>query len=199
MILRFLLTLFLLLPASIHAEIIFFDDFNQEPHNRLNVTDLTNWDVISGSLDVVGYNNLCTPSHGSCLDMDGTNIPAGPLTLESKQTFDLSGELEFFFDISGSQRDMPQLDPGFNSLRVTIAGVSQDYTLSTFDPWRTEVIRFTGAPSTIRFDALDQSDFIGVLVDNVGIREVTPVPEPSSLSLIVVSGLLAWVVRKRIP
>lgn len=177
---------------------LFFDDFQQEPVNKLDVPSLANWNILSGSVDVVGNGNLCSTV---CLDMDGTNLPKGSLVLESKQSFNLDGWYELFFDLAGSQRDF-RFDVGnLNTVTGAVGNNTLTVTLGSFDPFTTQTMRFyTQGVSKIRFESLESPDMVGLLLDNVGLRTynqpVTAVPEPASL--VLVGSMLLILLSKKV-
>jgi PEP-CTERM motif len=210
MLLSLSLIALLSITVAARADTVFYDDFSHETLNQLDVPGLTNWNILSGSVDVVGGGNLCL---GTCLDLDGTNYNKGPLSIETKQTFAVApGWYELYFDIAGSQRDF-RYDIGHeNSVLVSVDGLSETVTLATFDPFRTETLLFqANGFFKIRFDSLDSPDYVGLLLNDVGLRTAqgplepppgdpeppTPVPEPSSVWLLgSVLGYLAVRIKR---
>ena len=88
--------------------VLFEEDFETEPC-KLLVTTLTNWDVVVGSVDVIGEGSGCShnfvPGNGKFLDMDGTSSPCADGTIQTKSTFTLTpGLYQLEFSLAGSRR-----------------------------------------------------------------------------------------------
>ena len=136
---------------------------------RLNIFTLTQWNVATGSVDIIGngFVNLLPTSQGLYLDLDGTtNAPI--IILESKTTFTLiPGDYTFEFGLAGSQRG------GTDTVTVEVDGVySENFTFDTSDPYRIVARSFTvTTPITgkIRFTCIG-GDNIGVLLDDVRLK-----------------------------
>lgn len=95
--------------TPITTTVLFEDDFEAEPC-KLSVTTLTNWDVVAGSVDVIGAGSGCShnfvPGNGKFLDMDGTSSPCADATIQTKSTFTLTpGLYQLEFSLAGSRRD----------------------------------------------------------------------------------------------
>ena len=106
------------------------------------------------------------------------------------------------FDLSGN----PEGGPLLKTMRVSVAGVSQDFTFDSTGQaidallWQPIALAFMarGMSATLSFTSLSSTpNSYGALVDNVS---VTPIPEPSTL-LLAARGLLGtlrqWTSRRR--
>ncbi len=168
------------------------DNFNSENggFGLLNYSGFANWNVTDGSVDLSDRNSFgLTPPTDLVVDLDGTTNNAG--RLESKTTFALGpGAYELRFDLAGNKR------PGFpplDTVTVSLGNIfSEDFTLSTFDPFTTFVRKIgVGKPTsgTLVFDHAG-GDLVGLLFDNVQFTQISasPIPEPGTL-LLIGSGL----------
>jgi choice-of-anchor C domain-containing protein len=150
-------------------------------------TDITGWVVTGNGIDLL--EDPWDVSDGiRAIDLDGRS-PGG-----IEQTFaTLLGQLyAVSFDVSGNPQGGSLLKP----LRVSVGGVSNDYTfdatgLSTIDAlvWQPVFFSFVApaGSATLSFASLSASGSYGALIDNV---QVTPVPEPTTLAL-VLAGIAA--------
>jgi hypothetical protein len=209
-----------LLPSQGFGETIvtqmFYDGFEGDTANILD-SSLVNWNVVSGSVDVLGAGNLCGPSGDSshCVDLDGTGIVAG--TIQTKQSFALDpGIYRLSFDLAGANRDLPGAES--NTVTVTLGSYfSEDFTLSQWDPFTTftrDIEIADAGTGTIGFQHYG-NDWIGLLLDNVTLSELTivpdipdipgdpndppvPTPEPGSMTLLLSAvGIMVWHFRKK--
>ncbi|VAW42935.1 hypothetical protein MNBD_CHLOROFLEXI01-706, partial [hydrothermal vent metagenome] len=87
--------------------VLFEENFESEPCQVPTVT-LTNWDVLVGSVDVIGSGCKFdfVPGNGKYLDMDGTSVPCTNAIIQTKSSFTLTpGLYQVQFSLSGSRRD----------------------------------------------------------------------------------------------
>lgn len=128
-------------PAA--PEVLLTDNFNAENSGvyRLNYTGFAQWDVVAGTVDLVGtypYDDFLPKTQGLYLDLDGTTRSAG--TLRSKVAFDLKpGNYRLEFKMSGTPRS-GQPD---NTVIVSVGTVfNETITLASFAPLNTYVRTF---------------------------------------------------------
>jgi hypothetical protein len=199
-------------PEAARGDIItpmFYDGFETDKGDVLNST-LVNWNVTSGSIDVLTAGNLCVGAgdNTTCVDLDGTGKLAG--TMETKQTFALDpGTYRLSFDLAGANRMWPGSES--NTVNVSLGSFySEAFTMLQYDPFQTITRDITVAGAgvgKIVFNHLG-NDWIGLLLDNVSLAhvvvevpdepEVIPTPEPGSWELLTAAlGLVAWRFRKR--
>ncbi|MEX2303524.1 MAG: hypothetical protein WD733_21460 [Bryobacterales bacterium] len=186
---------------------IFFDGFEADTGNILNAS-LVNWNIVSGSVDVLSGGNLCgsAGSNSNCVDLDGSGLLAG--TIETKTTFALDpGTYRLSFELAGANR---QWTGSTNNTVVVSLGsyFSQAITPLQWDPFETysyDINLVNPGGAKIGFSH-SGNDWIGLLLDNVSLAKVTfdqpeviPTPTPESggweLTLAVI-GLAAFGFRK---
>jgi len=177
---------------------IFFDDFNSEPIG-VPATGLTNWDIVSGSVDVIGVGSSWNwfPSYVRYLDMDGTagGGVSGAGTIQTKTSLNLAaGTYTLSFDLAGNQR-ANQYDTV--QARVTLGSdiVDQTYSLAWDQPFQTYTVPFTVVTAggyDLSFGA-SGGDNVGMLLDNVS---VVPVPGVVLLGMLGLS-VVGVKLRKR--
>ena len=95
---------FTLVAGSTQAAVIFQDSFSDDDQGGggfTTVTDLTNWDVVQGNVDILnaGGSYACPTT---CIDLDGSNSPA-PAILRSKTLYDFFANEQYTLTI-----DMPR-------------------------------------------------------------------------------------------
>ncbi|HEX8318049.1 hypothetical protein [Longimicrobium sp.] len=119
-------------------EVLMVESFNMENSGlyKLNYTGFVNWDVTSGSVDLVGtapFDDFLPKAQGLYVDLDGTTKAAG--TLRSKQRFDLKpGTYRLEFRMSGTPR--PNQPP--NTMRISVGSAfSETVTLQSYAPLTT--------------------------------------------------------------
>lgn len=145
------------------------DDFNLENEgaSKLNYTSFLNWDVIRGSVDLIGtppYHDLVPAQYRIAVDLDGTTMHAG--LLQSKATFSLSpGMYTLRFDLGGMPRDTPP-----NTVVVTLGDVYREqFTIGSFTPMvrYSRTIQVSSATTgKLAFDHRGGDNF-GIVLDNV--------------------------------
>jgi choice-of-anchor C domain-containing protein len=152
------------------------------------------WNVISGSIDLIGgYWQPPAPDTGS-VDVNGTTDGSfGQSISTGKGTYTLT------FDLSGN----PVGSPLTKVLQVSVGNVTKVFTYTigknslTDMMWAPESLTFTTTgPTTLTFTSLDQlHTWYGPAVGNVSI---TAVPEPASWALMVLGvGIIGGALRSR--
>ncbi|AKE63138.1 Alkaline phosphatase [Microcystis aeruginosa NIES-2549] len=142
------------------------DNFNSERggSGTLNYTDLINWSITNGSVDLIGNGYIdLQPGNGLYLDLDGSTRNAA--RLESKQTFNFnSGELvtlQFSLANNGSAT---------NSATVSLGNLfSEIFSLTGSPPFTTFTRSFqinNSSSGKLIFDHAG-GDNLGLLLDNV--------------------------------
>lgn len=200
-ILGLVTTLLVGFAAPAKAATLFFDNFEGVTSGPtiLNWDGGTNWDVYSGSVDLVksgDYGIACAGGTGYCVDMDGSTNDGGDIV--SLNVGPLApGTYEFSYSLSGNQRQLGWADSVVAYIEFGV--MSWSHTLSYNAGWQTFTQEFTLAsvtdPVHIRFGATG-GDNIGMLLDNVQLTSVA-VPEPASLSLMLLGFAGTFGLRRR--
>ena len=162
---------------------------------------LTDGWTVTPTLDVVGggsFGGLFCHNDtglGRCLDMDGTSGGSGRIIGHINGIADTTYTVSFW--LSGSQRNL-----GFNSLTDTVNvdadGTTASYTLPWDAPWTMFSLTFTTSNNgaiNLRFEGLG-SDDVGLLLDDISIRQQGETPEPVTTTLCGL-GLIAIGLRRR--
>ncbi len=178
--------LVLLIGAVCQADTLLFEDtFDTENGGAaaLNYTNLTQWDVTAGQIDLVGNGSFDVyPGNGMYLDLDGS---PGQGRIESKTVFNLlPGLYRLSFDLGNYAANA-------NTVRVMLADVfSEDFAEGAVT---TPLLTFTrvftiGSPTSgeLSFAMLTPADNFGFVLDDVRLEFV---PEPST-ALLASLGLI---------
>ncbi|NOX10125.1 MAG: PEP-CTERM sorting domain-containing protein [Gammaproteobacteria bacterium] len=162
--------------SSFSATVIFSDGFEGESGYGLNYSSFNNWDITSGSVDLINqgsYSLSCVGNTGRCVDLDGSSNQAG--TFSTKQTFNLSpGTYELSFALSGNQRNssLDVVDVSMSSL------FSTQISKNGFDPY--ELFSFiitVNSPTSTGITFTHQGvDNLGMMLDDVQLVSTVPVP-----------------------
>lgn len=206
----FLIVLMLVLMSTSFAcaNTIFYDNFNTENNGVgvLNYNNFTNWTVTDGTVDLIGngYWQLNQPlSYGLFVDLDGSTYNAGNMATSSTFTLLANTDYMFSFDLAGNNRNTDYEEVTASvSLGNGTPYISSTYSLSTSAQFQTFSFLYSVGASDIitnlSFEALG-GDNIGMLLDNVKIEDVAPVPEPSTWILLG-TGLvgLAYYRKRRV-
>lgn len=147
------------------------DTFDSETGRKgqLNYKGFKNWDVIQGSVDLIGlgfWDHF--PDHGLYVDLDGTTRQAG--TISSKNFRLDPGSYRLEFDLAGNPFSGP------NTVTVRLGRVyNEDFTLGVKEPFRT-VTRQISVSTTEEAKLLFQhagGDNDGLLLDNIRLVRLT--------------------------
>lgn len=191
-----LCALALLTPLSATAVPLFSDNFDGEALG-LNTT-LDNWTISDGTIDVIGNPGFFDfyPGNGRYLDLDGSSGNAGRITTNSTFSF-LAGTYTLSFQLGGSTRgDTNSVTVALGSIFSEVFTLASNAGLQTFT--RTITLASAAGSGALSFDHAG-GDNLGLLLDDVllDFRAPTTVPEPSTLALLSLGGLLAAARRRQ--
>jgi hypothetical protein len=155
---------------SLPPSVLLSDDFNVENQGlyQLNYHSFMNWDVVSGSVDLVGtppFDDFLPKTQGLYVDLDGTSKAAG--TLQTKQRFKLvPGTYRVEFKMSGTPR--PNQPP--NTVAISVGDYfSESITLESFAPLQTYTRTFAvnrKGDANLRFTHSGGDDY-GNFIDDI--------------------------------
>jgi hypothetical protein len=178
--------LFVLAVGAAQAAPVFFDDFETTAQG-LNQTSFAKWDVVSGTVDVIGdggsYPVYPVPGFGNYVDLNGSS--GAPGALSTKISFG-AGTYSVSFDLAGSQGGVGNVDPSSHTTKIlfSIGGETQELLLDPSSPFTTYTFLFTTTDVgklTFR-DLAGGNNNVGNLLDNVS---VTAVPEASTWAMMI--------------
>jgi len=164
------------------ASVLFEDTFESEGGRKgqLNYISFKNWDVIQGSVDLIGLGFWdYFPDHGLYVDLDGSTGKAG--TLSSKKIFSLApGSYRLEFDLAGNPLSGP------NTVTVRLGKVYNEvFTLGVKEPFR-KIARQISVSVTEESKLVFQhagGDNDGLLLDNIRLMKLSPsLQVPKSVS-----------------
>ena len=160
-------------PSRVVGSLLFEDNFETENGRKpqLTYTGFKNWDVIQGSVDLIGLGFWdFFPEHGLYVDLDGTTRQAG--TLSSKKIFRLEpGSYRLEFDLAGNPLSGP------NTVAVRLGRVYNEvFTLNQKEPFR-KITRQLSVSATEEGKLVFQhagGDDQGLLLDNIRLVKLSP-------------------------
>ena len=183
--------------------VLFTDNFDAYAH-ALNWTGGGNWTVSNGTVDLIGrssggvqYFDLL-PGNGNYVDLDGSTNNPGRMTTNSVFNFLAGHTYTLSFKLGGSQRGN-----GTNTADVAV-GIgslfSETFSLGANAGFTTYTRTFTAGVSTaantsFSFEGTGNGDNMGLLLDNVQLIHVIPLPTSAAMGLAGLVGIGA--VRRR--
>jgi hypothetical protein len=150
--------------------VLLVEDFNAENGGvyGLNYAHFTNWDVATGSVDLVGtypYDDFLPPTQGLYVDLDGTSQAGG--LLRSKTGFKLEpGTYRLEFKMAGT----PRANQAPNTVNVSVGSFFEEtITLDSFAPLSVYVRTFqvhSRGVAHLQFEQLGGDDY-GNFIDDI--------------------------------
>jgi hypothetical protein len=156
--------------AACEARVLLQENFEGENDNRyaLNYTGFDRWEVVKGSVDLVGtppFDDFLPLSQGMYVDLDGSSMAAG--TLRSRERFTLArGQYRLELKMSGTPR--PQQPP--NTVVISVGSAfSETVTLDSYAPLQPFVRTFnvrSRQEAHLAFEHLGGDDY-GIFIDDI--------------------------------
>lgn len=170
---------------------LFSDTFDSEAQGLNQALD--NWTVSDGTVDVVGTGFFdFYPGNGNYLDLDGSTGNAGVITTNAAFNL-LPGLYTLSFQLGGNGRN-----GGTDSVTVSLGSVFNEVFALAGNSGLQNITRSFSLASALGSASLSFNhaggDNVGLLLDDVLLdfaRPTTAVPEPSSMALLAVAGVLA--------
>jgi hypothetical protein len=176
------------------AALLLLDTFDTEAL-KLNQTTFANWNVTSGSVDVIGVPRFFDfyPGNGRYVDLDGSTHHTGQLS--SKQSF-AAGTYTLEFDLGGNDRGRAP-----KTTQITFGSFSEQITLASAAGLNPFSVTFVTTGGNLVFTELGRSDNVGNVLDDVSLISdvpVTGVPELASWAMMIIGfGSVALQTRRR--
>jgi len=207
----------------------FSDNFNSEAggNSSLNYTGFANWNVTSGSVDVVktgDFGIVCAGGSGSCVDLDGSTSQGGIIQTNS-YAFGAGDTVKLSWELSGAQRGVTASDGFLAGFTFGSATSVSDYTLGgAYGNFNFGGFTTTGTVTTtniggatpfqlysLSFKALsagtltarigdafpNNNDNVGPILDNVNLSITNAVPEPAAWTMMIVGFGMAGAALRR--
>lgn len=180
---------------------IFEDEFDEggAPFT-LSVTDLDNWAVTTGNVDIVPNFGACGGGDG-CLDLDGSFVNTAA-KLVSKSTFSFLASNTYKFEIF-----VPGVNNGgFDGIRLSVTNIPDTLEITNYTTPLTESLDFIPAADVmgqLMIEVLDTPNNFGPLLSRatlstMPISQTAPVPLPAALPLLILAlGALGLSSRRR--
>lgn len=151
-------------------QVLLQEDFEGENDNRyeLNYTDFEQWQVVKGSVDLVGtppFDDFLPQTQGMYVDLDGTTNAAG--TLRTRAPFALyPGRYRLTFKMAGT----PRPNQPDNTMTVSVGDAFEEtITLSSYAPLQTFTAEFRVRSRTeayLQFEHMGGDDY-GNFIDDI--------------------------------
>jgi hypothetical protein len=178
------------------AALLLLDTFDSEAL-KLNQTTFANWNVTSGSVDLIGVPRFFNfyPGNGRYVDLDGSTHHTGQLS--SKQSF-AAGTYTLEFDLGGNDRGHAP-----KTTEITLGSFSEQITLSSGAGLNPFSVTFTTTGGNLVFTELGAgpSDNVGNVLDDVSLVSDVPVsgiPELTTWAMMIIGfGGVALQIRRQ--
>ncbi len=175
--------------ATNAATVVVFDDnFNADSagiSGFSTVTELKNWNVTQGNVDILGTGFACT----GCIDLDGSFSPA-PAVLVTKDTFEILADILYtvtLFFADGTEAEVLAADFGGETVFAALIGLTESVVL--------EVLSDADSESILSLTLFATPNNFGPYLDRVLItyeaEDIAPVPLPAGAPLLL-AGLGAF-------
>jgi hypothetical protein len=171
---------------------LFDDNFNADSDGVvgfITVTELTNWNVTQGNVDILGSGFGCT----GCIDLDGT-FSTETAIIETKDTFTFLGGVTYTFQLffsGGTEAELVTLSVSLGSISETHGSGPSVFTAfgSSFSDFSSTISIAVGGPVNNFGPYLDR-----VLVT----YETAAIPLPAAAPLLLAGlGALGLVAARR--
>lgn len=186
------LAITLLASLPVAAAPLFSDNFGSSDSDILNWNGTPNWNVTTGSVDLIGAGGTfdLIPWNDKYVDLDGSTSQPGLFV--TVMTF-APGSYLVQFALGGSHRSSTE------TVTVSLGNWSETFALNANDPFALISRTITTTGGTLRFqNGVDTSPNVGALLDNVSVSEAV-VPEPATLAVfggIALAGAFGYRRRK---
>jgi hypothetical protein len=174
--------------SQCNAGVLLTDTFNGENggSGALNYTGFANWNVTSGSVDLIGNGFFdFFPGNGLYVDLDGSTGAAGQMT--SIMNF-APGSYDLTFDLGGNARGDVN-----KTTDITLGSFSTSLNLSSASPYQLYSYSFTTTGGNLVFtDLPGGNQNIGNILDNVTVS-TTPLPSTWTMLIAGFVGLFGFV------
>lgn len=181
--------------GSAWSAVLFQDDFNSETAGFR--ASLGNWTVSDGTIDIVGNGFFdFYPGNGLYLDMDGSSNNAGKITTNSTFSFasGVTYRIAFDYGRNTDRSAFERLNFGIGATELGNVSLAQGVVPQSLIPFQFDFVG-AGTTESLFFEDISNDNF-GIVLDNVVLSEVTPVPLPAALPLLASAlggfGLLTW-------
>ncbi len=166
-------------PSKLSAGYDTFDTYADGPttwtgnNGKLNYTGFVNWDVASGTVDLIG-NSFWDFYPGQGLYVDTAGTPGvGVLQSKTAFTFTSGHSYRLTLKLGGNTRI-----PGDTSVQATTVGglFSTTFVSHTYDPLSDSVVNFTPGSTTtdkLSFAASTPFDYCGTILAEVTLEDLT--------------------------
>jgi hypothetical protein len=177
-----------------HAQVLFSDNFEADTLG-LEKTDLVNWNVTLGTVDVIGTGSLYDfyPGNGKNIDLSGNQL--GGISTKTLLALNAGQNYTITFDLGKNGVDTESMNIGLGSFATSIThtGPISAYTPQTFN----FVAGASGNFSLTFTSTSPVNDAQGFVLDNIVVTAGSlTAPEPGSLALLALGGA-ALIARRR--
>lgn len=190
--------------SAIASEVtLFSDNFDgyayQDGNGYLNWNGAGVWAMSNGTVDLIGVgsNFDLVPGHGKYIDLDGSTNDPGRMTTVAAFNFIAGQTYKLSFKLAGGQRgngdNSAEVAVGIGSLLSDTITLGQNDDFTSFTYTFTPTVS-TAATASFSFEGLPPADNQGLLLDDVKLVQLIPLPGAAGLGM---AGLLAIGARRR--